>query len=120
MPPAWPDPCMSASGLQASGGDSSLTGGASPHPHTPIALWLVPHSGMELAPHSVATSPCPSEKTNYLPTLDGKVLARLVGDYKSRAAFQSNLDILLGFRSLPQTKCQVGIGLGQELLQKSE
>lgn len=55
-----------------------------------------------------------------LPTLGSKVLARLAGGRQSRVSLQSNLDILLGFCSLPQTRCQVGIGWGQELLRKSK
>lgn len=64
--------------------------------------------------------PCLSEETNCLPTLGGWVLARRAGGHQSRAALQSNLDILLGLGSLPRTRYQVGIGLGQELLQKPE
>lgn len=55
-----------------------------------------------------------------LPTLGSRVLARLAGGRQSRVSLQSNLDILLGFCSLPQTRYRVGTGWGQELLQKSE
>lgn len=55
-----------------------------------------------------------------LPTLGSRVPARLAGGRQSRVSLQSNLDILLGFCSLPQTRYQVGIGWGQELLQKSK
>lgn len=61
--------------------------------------------------------PCLSEEINCLPTLGGRGLARLVGGHQGRVALLSNLDILLGFCSLRQTRYQVGIGLGQELLQ---
>ena len=52
-----------------------------------------------------------------MPTLGGRGLARLVGGHQGRVALLSNLDILLGFCSLPQTRYQVGIELGQGLLQ---
>lgn len=66
------------------------------------------------------TVPCLLEETNCLLTLGGRVLTRLMGGCQSRVVLQSNLDILLGFGSLPQTRYQVGIGLGLKLLQKSE
>lgn len=62
----------------------------------------------------------PQLHVGMLPTLGSKVLARLAGGRQSRVSLQSKLDILLGFCSLPQTRCQVGIGWGQELLWKSK
>lgn len=70
--------------------------------------------GLEPTTHSL------SEDINCLPTLGGRGMARSVGGREGRVDLQSNPDTLLGFCSLPQTKYQVGIGLGQESLQESE
>lgn len=90
-------------------------------------VWLLPNGqglapwspGWAQTPHSVVTTPCPSEDTSCAPTPGGRALATLARSHRSRGALQSSLDSLPGLHSPARTRCQAGIGRGQQRLQEA-